>query len=145
MRWRWMWRTSTKNLWNMLRSSQDRSSTYGSNSWMTLSNLKTEKSLVENAEGKAHNGSMNCGCFWCYGGNAVRKWKTHRGQQPWTGWAASAACPVSHRTNAGSPAWSFWRDQGQLTVLPNGRKTALKHGCAQDDCGQMCCIVWSKF
>lgn len=26
--------------------------TYGSNSWMTLSNLKTEKSLVENAEEK---------------------------------------------------------------------------------------------
>lgn len=28
----------------------DAGSTYGSNSWMTLSNLNTEKSLVENAE-----------------------------------------------------------------------------------------------
>lgn len=35
-----------------LGNNHDTSSTYGSNSWMTLSNLKTEKSLVENAEEK---------------------------------------------------------------------------------------------
>jgi len=31
---------------------------------------------------------------------------THTGRPPWTGWAASAGCPVSHRTVAGSPSWS---------------------------------------
>lgn len=42
----------------------DADSTYGSNSWMTLSNLNTEKSLVENAEeGKERShGSLWCVC-----------------------------------------------------------------------------------
>lgn len=35
-----------------LEYKHDRSRTYGSNSWMTLSNRKTEKSLVEKAEEK---------------------------------------------------------------------------------------------
>lgn len=57
----------------MLGCNQDRSSTYGSNSWMTLSNLKTEKSLVENAEEKEKHTMDQCitvvlvlGWQYCY-------------------------------------------------------------------------------
>lgn len=51
-----------ENLSTIGGNDHDRCSTYGSNSWMTLSNLKTEKSLVENAEERGESTRINV-CF----------------------------------------------------------------------------------
>lgn len=53
--------------------------TYGSNSWMTLSNLKTENSLVEKAE--REKGSFE---FVLVEREEVSGWRSYRGRLPWT-------------------------------------------------------------
>lgn len=76
------------SLLTMLENSHERRSTYGSNSWMTLSNLKTEKSLVEKAEEGRKGTWINAFSVYIALGRqriVYRKGWTHRGQQPWTG------------------------------------------------------------
>lgn len=60
---------------------RNRVGTHGSNSWITLSNLKTEKSLVEKAEEELGQTLNQHERNW-EGGSDVRKRDTYRGQRP---------------------------------------------------------------
>lgn len=117
--------------------------TYGSNSWITLSNLSTEKSRVENAEKKKKKKRHT----FADSGAATQHTTftelsetpvTHRELQPWRGWAAWAACPASRRTAVGTPAWSSWRRGGRTS--PRHLRTMETNRCRR-----LTLITWSQY
>lgn len=65
--------------------------------------------------------------------------KTYRGQPPWTGWAVSAACPASHRTNAEIPPWSSWWRYGQK---PTRSKTGQRQRATYYNVNSICWNVY---